>query len=69
VKSDNKMLILIHPHSQYSNNWYQSSSFKKQFNHWKEIMEYAKIGAPRFDGKNYAFWNKRMKLFFKGMGI
>jgi hypothetical protein len=68
-----KVLILIHPPppppSQYSNNWYQSRSFKKQFNHWKEIMEYAKIGAPRFDGHNYAFWNKRMKTFLQAQGF
>jgi hypothetical protein len=63
VKSGNKVLILIQLPSQYSNNWYQRRSFKKQFNHQKEIMEYAKIGAPSFDGQNYSFWSKMMQTF------
>jgi hypothetical protein len=28
-------------------------------------MEHAKIGAPWFDGQNYAFWNKRMQTFLQ----
>jgi hypothetical protein len=32
-------------------------------------MEYAKIGAPRFDGQNYAFWNKRMQTFLQAHGF
>jgi hypothetical protein len=64
-----KVLILIHPPSQYSNNWYQRRSFKKQSNHWKEIMEYAKIGAPVFDGQNYGFWSIRMKTFLQAQGF
>jgi hypothetical protein len=43
-------------------------SCKKQSNHWKKIMEYAEIGAPRFDGKNYTLWNKRMKTFLQAQG-
>jgi hypothetical protein len=69
VKSDNKVLILIHPPSKYSNNWYQRRFFKKQFNHWKEIMEHTKIGAPRFDGKNYDFWSKKMQTFLQAHGF
>jgi hypothetical protein len=49
--------------SQYSNNWYQRKSFRKNSNHWKEIMEYTKMGGPMFDDQNYTFWNKRMKTF------
>jgi hypothetical protein len=32
-------------------------------------MEYTKIGAPIFDGQNYAFWNKRMKTFLQAQGF
>jgi hypothetical protein len=32
-------------------------------------MEYTKIGAPRFDGQNYTFWNKRMKTFLQAQGF
>jgi hypothetical protein len=32
-------------------------------------MEYAKIGAPRFDGNNYAFWSKRIKTFLQAHGF
>ena len=32
-------------------------------------MEYAKIGAPVFDGRNYAFQNKRMKTFLQTQGF
>jgi hypothetical protein len=32
-------------------------------------VEYAKIGAPRFDGQNYTFWNKRMKTFLQEHGF
>jgi hypothetical protein len=32
-------------------------------------MEYAKIGAPVFDGQNYTFWNKRMKTFLQAQGF
>jgi hypothetical protein len=32
-------------------------------------MEYTKIGAPRFDGQNYAFWNKRMQTFLQAHGF
>jgi hypothetical protein len=32
-------------------------------------MEYTKIGAPMFDGQNYAFWNKRMKTFLQAHGF
>ena len=32
-------------------------------------MEYTKIGAPRFDGQNYDFWNKRMQTFLHAQGF
>jgi hypothetical protein len=32
-------------------------------------MEYAKIGAPVFDGQNYTFWNKRMKTFLQAQDL
>jgi hypothetical protein len=32
-------------------------------------MEYTKIGAPRFDGQNYAFFNKMMKTFLQEHGF
>jgi hypothetical protein len=32
-------------------------------------MEYAKIGAPRFDGQNYAFSNKDLKTFLQAQGF
>jgi hypothetical protein len=57
------------PRSQYSNNQYQRKSFMKQSNQWKEIMEYAKIGAPVFDGNNYTFLNKRMKNNLQTQGF
>jgi hypothetical protein len=44
-------------------------SFKKNSNHWKVIMEYAKIGALVFDGQNYAFWSIRMKTFLRAQGF
>jgi hypothetical protein len=32
-------------------------------------MEYAKIGAPMFDGQNYALWNKRRKSLLHAQGF
>jgi hypothetical protein len=32
-------------------------------------MEYAKIGVPQFDGKNYAFWSRRMKTYIQAHGF
>jgi hypothetical protein len=32
-------------------------------------MEYTKIGAQRFNGHNYTFWNKRMKTFLHAQGF
>jgi hypothetical protein len=32
-------------------------------------MEYAKIGEPRFDGQNYAFWNKRIQTLLEEEGF
>jgi hypothetical protein len=28
----------------------EKGSFKKQFNHWKEIMDYSENGVPMFNG-------------------
>jgi hypothetical protein len=44
----------------------EQGSFKKQFNHWKEIMDYSENGVLMFNGQNgfkYEMWSRRMKLF------
>jgi hypothetical protein len=38
-------------------------SFRKQFNHWKEIMDYSDNGVPMFNGLKYEMWSRRMKVF------
>jgi hypothetical protein len=46
-------------------------SFKRQFNHWKEIMEYTENGVPLFNGHNgleYDMWSIRMRTFLKAHG-
>jgi hypothetical protein len=46
-------------------------SFIKQFNHWKEIMDYFENGVPLFNGQNglkYEIWSRRMKVFLKAWG-
>jgi hypothetical protein len=35
----------------------------------RKIMEYANIGVPQFDGKNYAFWRRRMKTYTQAQGF
>jgi hypothetical protein len=35
----------------------------------RKNMEYANIGLPIFDGQNYAFCNKRMKMFLQRKGF
>jgi hypothetical protein len=30
----------------------KKGSFRKQFNHWKEIMDYFENGVPMFNGHN-----------------
>jgi hypothetical protein len=43
-------------------------SFRKHFNHWKEIMDYYENGVPFFNGHNglkYEIWSGRMKVFLK----
>jgi hypothetical protein len=32
-------------------------------------MECTKNGTPLFDGKNYAFWSRRMKIFVQAHGF
>jgi hypothetical protein len=39
------------------------------YNHCKEIMKYVKIGAPIFDGQNYALWSIIMKTFLQEQGF
>jgi hypothetical protein len=46
-------------------------SFRKQFNHWKEIMDYSENGVPLFNGQNglkYDIWSGRTKLFLEAHG-
>ena len=48
----------------------RAGSFSKQFNHWKEIMDYSENGVPLFNGKNglkYELWTG--KYFYKNRGI
>jgi hypothetical protein len=49
----------------------EQGSFKRQFNHWKEIMEYTKNGVPLFNGQNglkYEMWSIRMRTFLEAHG-
>jgi hypothetical protein len=44
----------------------EKGSFRKQFNHWKEIMDYSENGVPMFNGQNgfkYEMWSKRTEVF------
>ncbi len=34
-----------------------------------QTIEYTKHGYPLFNGKNYAFWSTRMKLFSQAQGL
>jgi hypothetical protein len=46
-------------------------SFRKQFNHWKEIMDYSENGVPMFNGQNglkYEMWSIRTKVFLQAQG-
>jgi hypothetical protein len=49
----------------------ERGSFRKQFNHWKEIMDYSENGLPMFNGQNgfkYEMWRRRTKLFLQEHG-
>jgi hypothetical protein len=49
----------------------EQGSFRKQFNHWKEIMDYSENGVPMFNGQNsfkYEMWSRRMKVFLQAQG-
>jgi hypothetical protein len=49
----------------------RAGSFRKQFNHWKEIMDYFENGVPMFNGKNglkYEMWSRRTKVFLQAKG-
>ena len=49
----------------------EQGSFRKQFNHWKEIMDYSKNGVPMFNGQNgfkYEMWSRRMEVFLQAQG-
>jgi hypothetical protein len=67
-----KVLILIHPPSQYSNNWYQSRFLQgNNLTTGRKIMEYIMFGIPQFDGQNgqrYEMWSIRMKTFLEAHG-
>jgi hypothetical protein len=46
-------------------------SLRKQFNHWKEIIDYFENGVPMFNGQNdfkYEMWSIRMKVFLQEQG-
>jgi hypothetical protein len=60
---------LIHPPLIIPTIGIKARLFKKKSNHWKEIMEYAKIGAPMFEGHNYGFQSIRMKTFLQEHGF
>jgi hypothetical protein len=50
---------------------HKEGSFRKQFKHWKEIMDYSENGVPLFNGQNglkYDMWSGRMKLFLQEQG-
>jgi hypothetical protein len=43
----------------------------KQFNRWKEIIDYSENGVPLFNGQNglkYELWSGRTKLFLQTHG-
>jgi hypothetical protein len=49
----------------------EQGSFRKQFNHWKEIMDYSENGVPMFNGQNafkYEMWSKRTEVFLQAQG-
>ena len=50
---------------------FRFGSFKKQFNHWKEIMDYYENGVPMFNGHKsfkYEMWSIRKKLCLQAQG-
>jgi hypothetical protein len=64
---------LIHPPPPLSNPTIgiKACFFRKQFNHWKEIMDYSKNGVPMFNGQNglkYEMWSRRTKVFLQAHG-
>ena len=43
----------------------------KQFNYWKDIMDYYENGVPMFNGQNglkYDMWSRRMEVFLQAQG-
>jgi hypothetical protein len=62
---------LIHPPLSNPKIGIRAGSFRKQFNHWKEIMDYFKNGVLIFNGQNglkYEMWSRRMKVFLQEHG-
>jgi hypothetical protein len=62
---------LIHPPLSNPTIGIRAGSFRKQFNHWKEIMDYSENGVPLFNGQNglkYEIWSGRTKVFLKAHG-
>jgi hypothetical protein len=63
--------LLIHPPLSNPTIGIRAGSFKRQFNHWKEIMEYTENGVPLFNGQNgleYEMWSIRKRTFLKAQG-
>jgi hypothetical protein len=49
----------------------EQGSFRKQFNHRREIMDYFENGVPMFNGQNgfkYDMWSRRTKVFLHAQG-
>jgi hypothetical protein len=66
VKNDFIALLLIHPPLSNPTIGIRAGSFRKQFNHWKKIMDCSENGVLMFNGQNgfkYEMWNIRMKVF------
>jgi hypothetical protein len=71
VKKDLFALLLIHPPLSNPTIGIRVGSFRKQFNHWKEIMDYSENGVPMFNGQNgfkYEMWSRRTKVFLQAQG-
>ena len=61
-------LLLIHPRLSNPTIGIIAGSFKKQFNHWKEVMDYSDNGVPFFNDQNglkYEMWSGRTKVFLQ----
>jgi hypothetical protein len=62
---------LIHPPLSNPTIGIRVGSFRKEFNHWKEIMDYSDNGVPMFNGQNgfkCEMWSIRKKVFLQAQG-